>query len=148
MVPKGFAAMNIVQHPDQILATPAVSVTDFAEIPEFAMELRKAMKEHNGVGIAANQVGDNRAVCIVKDITMVNPKIVSFDGEIQTVIEGCLSVGASQERYARPAFTKVQVVYQTAIGKKAIRDFTGWEARIVQHELRHLNGLTIKDKDK
>lgn len=139
--------MKIVQHPDPILASIAEPVLDFTDIPQFVMELRQAMKQHNGVGIAANQVGDPRNVCIVKDITMVNPRIIEAGGEIQNAEEGCLSVEASQTRIVRPAFSTVTVHFQNVIGKKTVRSFTGWDARIVQHELRHLNGLTILDGD-
>ena len=137
--------MDIVQYPDERLKAVAEKVVDFTNIPELALTLRQAQKEHNGVGIAANQIGDPRAVCIVRDITMVNPIIIGRSEILVRAEEGCLSVGASGERHERLAYDKVKVAYQNVIGKRTVREFTGWDARIVQHELRHLNGLTIVD---
>lgn len=137
--------MDIVQHPDERLKRLAEKVVDFSDIPELALTLRQAQREHRGVGIAANQIGDPRAVCIVRDITMVNPDIIGHSEILLKAEEGCLSVGASGERHERLAYDKVTVSYQNVTGKRTIREFTGWDARIVQHELRHLNGLTIVD---
>jgi len=137
--------LEIVQHPHPILATVATPVTDFSTIPALVLTMRQAMKEHRGVGIAANQIGDPRAVCIVKGTVMVNPTVVKTSGRALLALEGCLSVKASGEAYPRTAHDFITVAFQNSKGEKVVQTFSDWDARIVQHELRHLNGKTIAD---
>lgn len=139
---------EITQYPDAVLTHPVYMVAeeDFYLLPELAFEMRKAMSEHHGVGIAANQIGVNRAVCLVKDKTLVNPRFIRLDDRsVSYEIEGCLSVDHSKKRILRPAYKAVTVEHLTVLGKKRITTFKGIEARIVQHEVRHLEGRLINE---
>lgn len=138
---------EIVQYPDTRLDTPARDVLpeEMGEIPEFARRLRTAMRANRGIGISANQIGSPLNVCIVRDLTMVNPTIVASSSTITTDDEGCLSVNRSGTRYAREAYDWVLVHYQTVLGKWQTRKFSGLDARCVQHELRHLSGKLINE---
>ena len=134
----------IVQHPNPILDSVAEQVTDFSTIAELVMRMRCAMIEHSGIGIAANQIGDPRAVCVVKSEVMVNPVITQFSGEPVEQYEGCLSLDGKGV-FPRPAYPQVLVEYQNIRGKAITDTFYGMDARIVQHEIRHLNGKLINE---
>lgn len=134
----------IVQYPDPTLASVAEQVTDFSTIAELVMRMRCAMIEHSGIGIAANQIGDPRAVCVVKSEVMVNPVITQFSGEPVEQYEGCLSLDGKGV-FPRPAYPQVLVKYQNIRGKAITDTFYGMDARIVQHEIRHLNGLLVNE---
>ena len=134
----------IVQYPDPTLAFVAEQVTDFSTIAELVMRMRCAMIEHSGIGIAANQIGDPRAVCVVKSEVMVNPVITQFSGEPVEQYEGCLSLDGKGV-FPRPAYPQVLVEYQNIRGKAITDTFYGMDARIVQHEIRHLNGLLVNE---
>ena len=134
----------IVQYPDPSLALIAETVTDFTTIAELVMHMRCAMIEHSGIGIAANQIGDPRAVCVVKSEVMVNPVITQFSGEPVEQYEGCLSLDGKGV-FPRPAYPRVLVEYQNIRGKVITDTFYGMDARIVQHEIRHLNGLLVNE---
>ena len=90
-------------HP--ILREKAQKVEKFdQELKEFTDNMLATMYNADGIGLAANQVGDRRAICIVDinsgdedksnytPIVMINPTIISFDDEITTYQEGCLSI--------------------------------------------------------
>lgn len=134
----------IVQYPDPILSAVATPVTDFTSLKELVMQMRCAMVLASGIGIAANQIGDPRAVCIVKDLVMVNPVITRHIGEFERDLEGCLSLDG-HGAFPRLATGIVEVEYQTIKGKKVKKTFKGFDARIVQHEVRHLNGKLINE---
>ena len=95
------------------------------------------------VGMAANMIGVNKAIIVFEDggeITeMFNPVILRrsepFDAE-----EGCLSLAG-----ARPAkrYRQIKVQWQMRDMKKRIRNFSGFTAQIIQHEIDHLNGVII-----
>lgn len=138
--------MDIVQYPDEVLTEPVFMVAegDFDKVPDLVWRMRQAMKEHHGVGIAANQIGERAAVVVVKDKTMVNPQILRYDDMATTMeTEGCLSVEGA---FLRPAYKAITVEYRNINGKKIVATFKGMDARIVQHEIRHLEGKLINEK--
>jgi peptide deformylase len=140
--------MTIVQYPADILSSPAkkVEAEDFPLMRDLVFEMRTEMTKHKGVGIAANQIGSPFAVCIVYDRTMINPKITVIDADNWTTRdEGCLSIFSGGKLYPRTASDRVQVNYQDIRGHKKTHKFYSFEARIVQHELRHLEGLLINE---
>lgn len=107
----------------------------------------------SGVGLAANQVGLDMRVMLVmlnvgtkkdtKVIAMINPEIVKFSSAKVKMEEGCLSLPGEYSKVSRPA--KVQVKWQNEKGNWCERKFDGWDARIIQHELDHLNGIMFID---
>ncbi len=109
----------------------------------------------NGVGIAAPQVGDNRRLIIVDCresqrpckhhglLTMVNPAIESSHGE-KLGREGCLSVPDWVGMVPRAA--EITVSYHDPQGVKHRITATGFEARVIQHEIDHLDGILFIDR--
>lgn len=105
-------------------------------------DMAETLREANGAGLAAPQVGVLRRVCIVMDddgevIELINPIIVSEEGE-QTGLEGCLSVPGKWGVVTRPNVVKVQA--QDRNGVLFVREGEGLTARAFCHEIEHLDG--------
>lgn len=108
-------------------------------------------KRKNGVGLAANQIGSNLRIIIVKtrpDIgkhmdtryeVMINPVIENKSDKTNTRIEGCLSYPGITKHIERSIGIVVQ--YNTVSGEEVYVKFSNFFARIIQHEIDHLDGL-------
>ena len=112
--------------------------------------MKKAMSDARGVGLAAPQLGVSERVIIYnlpedEDSlrVIVNPKIISLKGE-QVGIEGCLSMPLLHGEVLRAN----EVIFNgmDIIGRPMISRVTGFEARIIQHEVDHLNGILFIDR--
>jgi peptide deformylase len=108
------------------------------------------MVEAQGVGLAATQVGILRRVVVVQPhsddepLALVNPRLVETSGERATEDEGCLSM----QRVLIPVDRHTSVTVEArGIDGEAIRlEFEELPARVVQHELDHLDGVLILDR--
>ncbi len=151
--------MNIAQVGEPILREPAKLVEHFdQDLKNFVDELKQAMDEAGGIGIAAPQVFDPRAVMIVASqanarypsapdmapMVMINPSIDKLDGELVKDWEGCLSVPGL--RGIVPRQTYVKVVYQDIDGNPHELEWEGFLARVFLHEYDHLIGKTWLDR--
>lgn len=154
--------LPIAQRGEDILKLIAAPVadTEFSStwLEELANALKTTMLERNGVGIAAPQVYISKRVIIVASrpnprypdapemeaITMVNPEII--EQSVQTVLgeEGCLSVPDERGQVARAE--QITVQFFSLNGQKVIQTFHGFPARIVQHEIDHLNGVLFVER--
>lgn len=118
-------------------------------IETFFDKMYDTMEKMGGVGIAANQVGGNKRMIVVKvdriadPIFMVNPVITKADDR-QRVFEGCLSVPRSLWGNVNRA-KRIRVEYYTPSGDKVRLKASGLLAACVQHEIDHLNGTLITD---
>lgn len=107
--------------------------------------------DHKGVGIAAPQVGISRRLILVQRYdkdgkafdVMINPMIISKSDSLCDRIEGCLSIPVVRQNVNRRC--SIRLKYKTLEGKKVIENIHGFTARIVQHELDHLNGILFTD---
>lgn len=120
---------------------------DNNEMREIILELKETLREHkNGVGLAAPQIGYNRRIFVINfngDIrTFINPVITEAKG-LTLNREGCLSLPGKE--YLRPRNTEISVFYQTPLGKIESRKLIGLAACVFQHELDHLDGITLAD---
>ena len=111
-------------------------------------DMLETMRAAPGVGLAANQVGRLLRVITVEvedDVTyqLVNPEIVSSDGDV-VIEEGCLSLPGYYADVHRPA--KVVVKALTRNGKSIRINADGMLARVLQHEIDHLNGILLIDR--
>jgi len=118
----------------------------------FTLENRKY-----GVGLAATQVGKSLPVSVIdtkptptrpnlkrQKLTIINPKIVKHYGEAAPEWEGCIS---GTELYAQvPRFKKIRLAWQDEQAKHHERDFDGFVAHVIQHEVDHLNGVLFVDR--
>lgn len=95
------------------------------------------------VGMAANMIGSAKSVIVVADgntpLLMYNPQILRAAGPFEAE-EGCLSLSGVRKTNR---FRTVRVRWQDASFKRKERDFSGWTAQIIQHEIDHLNGILI-----
>lgn len=120
------------------------------DLDKLFLRMALALKESIGVGIAANQVGDARKVCIVappqeEARILINPEIVWHGTETARDGEGCLSV-PGWWAYEVERWTQVQVRYRDPHWHLHTWKVEGFTARIVQHELDHLAGLLMTDR--
>jgi len=96
------------------------------------------------VGMAANMIGiKKRIICFDADgtyMTMFNPEIIKFSDAYNTE-ESCLSLLGGPRKIKR--YKKIKVQYQTADFKVRVKNFEGWTAQIIQHEIDHCNGVLI-----
>ncbi|MGB8808353.1 MAG: peptide deformylase [Acinetobacter calcoaceticus] len=120
--------------------------------------MHATMLERNGVGIAAPQVYISKRVIIVASrpnlrypdapemdaVVMVNPEILEFSSETLLGEEGCLSVPDERGQVERAEMVKVK--YSTLQGEVVETIFHGFPARIVQHEVDHLNGVLFVER--
>lgn len=112
-------------------------------------EMNESMKKANGVGIAAPQVGRNDRIFLAlldnkKVVAMVNPEITSYNDEMEEGEEGCLSLPGLWGQVAR--FTEVTVNYLDAGGQERRVKLKGFNARVIQHEMDHLNAKLFIDR--
>jgi peptide deformylase len=109
----------------------------------------------NGVGLAANQVGEEKSLFII-DLSIgsdepksapqvfINPEIIEFsDNEVEES-EGCLSIPEYYEKVKRPASIKVK--YYDLKEKEYVTEMNGFLARVFQHEYDHLQGMLIFER--
>ncbi len=147
---------ELLVYPDPRLRRVAVEVECFdAELRAFIADLEETMRAGPAaVGIAATQVGELRRIVIVDvsgragvsghgRLVLVNPRIVARDGEI-VGREGCLSVPDYTGNVARAE--RITLESRDETGAPRRHDMEGFEARVAQHELDHLDGLLFTDR--
>lgn len=114
---------------------------------DIILDLKQTLRENpTGVGLAANQIGYNKRIFIINfngDLrTFINPVISQVKG-FTLNRESCLSLPGKS--YIRPRHNEIMVIYQTPLGKTESRKIVGLAAYVFQHELDHLDGLTLAD---
>ena len=117
------------------------------------------MREHNGAGLAANQIYEPIRICIIEVLdnprykhlntiplkVLINPKIViKKDTATFNSYEGCLSVPNLRGKVKR--YNTINVTYYTMDAKKITEDIKGLESIVYQHEIDHLDGYLFTDK--
>ncbi len=139
---------NIVTDEDPQLHQPSVQVQRFSDSLRNLMDdMRLTLYHSNGVGLAAPQVGVNKRVIVADSredpyVEMVNPRIIESSG-CEEDVEACLSV-PDRAGWVRRA-TKIKVAYQDRFGKEHTLNAKGYLARILQHEIDHLEGILFTD---
>ena len=144
------ALAQIRQYGDPILRMTARELTSFDEdLERLVTRMRVLMNDARGVGLAATQVGILQRVFVFQKgeddvIAVVNPELIERSDEMETDDEGCLSlqgITAPVERHLR-----VTLVGKDPEGNDLRIDLEGHPARVVQHELDHLDGTLIIDR--
>lgn len=106
------------------------------------------MLEKNGIGLAANQVGILKRIIVVliddKPVIMINPEILEFSSEVCEMEEGCLSIPGEFLKIKRPETIKVK--YRNTKGLPCVSVYSGLTSRVIQHEVDHLDGITMNTK--
>lgn len=142
-------------HP--ILKKKAVEVTEFnQELSDFIKNMFETMHSADGIGLAANQVGDNRQILIVdisqSDVNvhklpptvMINPVISEFSEQTIEFQEGCLSIPSFYDDVVRPEIIVVKYLDENM--KEQEMEIDGLFSRVTQHEIDHLNGILFFER--
>lgn len=134
-------------HPHAVLREVAKPVMDFdASLKSLVSDMFETMDAYRGVGLAAPQVGVGLRVLVVgykkHRFEIINPEIVSGSGSA-TDEEGCLSLPGINCHMTR--FARLHVRGFSAVGRPIVMREKGFLARILQHEIDHLNGILIID---
>jgi peptide deformylase len=110
----------------------------------------------NSIGLSAPQLEYDARIFVINTkyisnkigfdidiLTVINPEIIISSGDISTEYEGCLSIPNTWAKV--PRYNKIKIEYQTIDGNKNTLSCDKILARAIQHEIDHLNGLTIVD---
>lgn len=143
------ALRNIVTDEDPILrkvCRPVGEVTP--RIQMILDDMVETMRDANGVGLAAPQVGIMRRMFVAEPepervYVFVDPEILSLEGE-QESEEGCLSVPNRVGKVIRPE--KITIKGKDRYGKEKEYTFEGFDAIVMCHEFDHLEGILYTDK--
>jgi len=144
------AKLTVKKYPDKILQQKSHEVDDILskKIQHLIKDMRETMVAHKGIGLAAPQVGKNIRLFIVntKDgyLTWINPKILSSSFKKEVSEEGCLSIPDFFCDIKRSVRIKVSAYNE--FGKKITFRALGLYARVIQHEIDHLDGILIIDR--
>jgi len=146
--------LEIIQFPHPLLKTKTLPVEGVnAAVERLVRDMIETMYHAPGSGLAANQVGVGKQIMVAdvskaeeepNTIVIVNPQIVSVSEETIIANEGCLSVPDFNAELSRPA--QVTVVGKNLAGEEVEIEADGWLARVIQHEIDHLNGILYIDR--
>ncbi len=145
--------LKILTYPDKFLRQPTKPVENIdGEVQKIIDDMADTMYEAPGVGLAAIQVGCDKSI-IVYDVSpkeekrslqvLINPKIISSDGEVVSENEGCLSVPDLRAEIKRSASILLEGLDRE--GKPLKIEADELLAFVLQHEIDHLNGKLIID---
>ncbi len=145
----GNARYELRRFNDPELYVVCREVTPAEDINDLVHAMKIAMLEHNGIGLAAPQVGSDLRVIIVGCVSssgtlftvMVNPTVTKISDRTSFDYEGCLSFPGVRAWIKRQKHVKV--AYTDELGVEVERNLFGLEARILQHELDHLVGICL-----
>ncbi|MBN1863540.1 MAG: peptide deformylase [Victivallales bacterium] len=142
-------ALNLRVYPDPILREYCTPISTYdSDLQALSEQMFIFMRENCGVGLAGPQVGIIERIIVADDsetaLCLVNPEIISASGT-ERMVEGCLSLPGVQVDVARNAH--VGVIGKRQDGKRISIEADGLLARILQHEIDHLNGTLICDYD-
>jgi len=142
---------QIRQYPDSVLRMKAREIEEFdGDIRQLAERMTQLMRDAKGVGLAATQVGVLRRVFVFQPdsdadpVAVVNPVIADRSDETLVEDEGCLSMVGVQMPVERPL--SIRLEGKDVDGDDLSLDLEEHAARVVQHELDHLDGVLILDR--
>ena len=165
--------LNIVQAGDPVLRKQSRPLTKqeilSPQIQQLIELMRNAMYEAPGVGLAAPQIGESIQLAVIEDRAeyladltaeqlakaqrtpvpfhvIINPKLTVVGNSSATFFEGCLSVEGYQAIVDRALSVRVECLNER--GEEITIKASGWYARILQHEIDHLNGTLYIDRMK
>jgi peptide deformylase len=121
-----------------------------AEIQELCRDMAETMEKKDGIGLAAPQIGKNIRIIVVNSphgvLCMINPRITKRSFAKEWSEEGCLSVPETFGQVRR--HKKINCIYHDRQGKVNKVQLKDLMARVVQHEIDHLDGILFTDKAK
>ncbi len=147
------ALAQVRQYPDAVLRMRANEVEAFDEpLGALVERMGRLMQEARGVGLAAPQIGILQRVLVYQLaddsalVPLVNPRIVARGEELETLDEGCLSLGAATVVVPVERSVAVTLEASSPTAEPVTIEAEGLEARVIQHELDHLDGVLAIDR--
>lgn len=147
------SVLPILLWPDPRLSQPCAAVPQVTdETRALAQDMLETMYDAQGRGLAGPQVGAMQRIFVMdaawkegapEPQVMINPTIMARDAKRAVMEEACLSIPGVSTALDRPAAVTVQWTSET--GEIHMNDFDGPEARIIQHEMDHLDGCVTLD---
>jgi peptide deformylase len=145
------ALSKVVKWGDPVLKSRASEVASFDDaLREEVARMIAIMHDGMGVGLAATQLGILRRVLVfqagidAEPRALVNPEVEWLSGELATAEEGCLSLPQVSMDVERPLHARIRGADET--GEPLLIEASGLEARVLQHEIDHLDGVLILDR--
>ena len=145
--------LQIITYPAKSLKEKSARVDDVDAVQKLCSDMVETMMAEKGIGLSAPQVGQNvRVIAIHKDadkslddnVIMINPKIFSASREKEKAEEGCLSFPGVFLDIERSK--KIKVRYTDAGGREQKIKAANLFARVIQHEIDHLDGILFIDR--
>lgn len=145
------ALAHVRKFGDPVLRTKARRVDRFdEELVQEVEQMGRIMHDSIGIGLAATQVGVLHRVLVYRVhpqspvAALVNPEIEWAGREAETLEEGCLSLPGVHVQVERPVYVRVRA--QNEHGEPLHIEAAGLEARVIQHEMDHLDGVLVLDR--
>jgi len=144
--------LPIITLPNPILRKKSVKL-DFKkitadEIKKFCSDMYATATKADGVGLSAPQIGKNIRLVVLNtqdgQLNLLNPELIKKSWDKNLDIEGCLSVPGIYGKVKR--HKKIVCRYFDETGKKLVLNANGLLARVIQHEIDHLDGILFIDK--
>ena len=156
------AIREIIRMGNPILARKSepIRLDDIGTLPNVVQDMIDTMRAANGVGLAAPQIGLNIRLIVfeipasrqtasdretpIGPQVLINPRIVQFSEEVELEWEGCLSIPGLKGEV--PRYSSIEYGAIDSEGNILKRDAFGFHARVVQHELDHLDGILYPER--
>jgi peptide deformylase len=145
------ALAHVRQFGDPVLKSRARPVERFDDELRAELDLMgRIMADSLGIGLAATQVGKLHRVLVYRVepdspiVAVINPGVEWSGDELETLEEGCLSLQGVHVDVERPLHVRVRA--QDEHGEPIVIEASGLEARVLQHEIDHLDGVLILDR--
>ena len=145
--------LDVLKDGEEVLRIKSIPTLITDEVRDLVSNMKETMLSENGIGLSAPQVGVNLRVIVIQLMSagklvgpvqeMINPVITNYSDDTMEYEEGCLSIPGEYIRINRPR--SIHVKFQTLSGKYKKWFLKGLEARIVQHEIDHLDGRLMTD---
>jgi peptide deformylase len=142
--------LKILKYPNDFLRKKVKEVEDFKDprLARLVSDMLKTMETEKGIGLAAPQIGSDLRICVARvdniPYALINPQIKSFSRKREIFEEGCLSFPGKFFPVERSV--KVKVKARDLSGKKIKIKAEGLLARVLQHEIDHLDGVLVIDR--
>lgn len=153
------AILPIVTYNDPLLRKEAEPLAELnEELGVLIADMFDTMYNSHGVGLAAPQIGTSIQLFVVDVDSMteeiddeenvgamvfINPRILTTDGEMVKMEEGCLSIPDVRDEVSRQ--DRITITYRNRHFEEKTEEFSGWVSRVIQHEYDHLKGVLFLD---
>jgi peptide deformylase len=139
---------------DRVLRQPAKRIAKVDdEIRQLARQMLQTMYSEDGIGLAAPQIGIHKQILVIDcepdnaatpPLVMINPSIMQHSRDLCVIQEGCLSIPGVFLDVVRPEV--IEVSFKDEQGRPQKMKADGLLARVIQHEIDHLNGVMFVDR--